>query len=245
MSKAFPTTYRVGSIREFATWTKDAVRDRIADNDAPRKWFDSEATAARVMTPAAAPNFDDPAERQRWLRVLLASAKRRARKAGMLFDLTPEFADTLWKDGRCAVTGRNFSLQRFPDALVKHPFAPSIDRKLSSGGYTKDNVRLVCVAVNFGMGQWGEEVFLELAHAAVDNEQRPSRLDPGMDWRAAYRERIAAAGVLLAGLPQSERAKQRQRIAGLKRALTLGPDGLRAAAAEAKASRKRSGLQEG
>jgi hypothetical protein len=35
-------------------------------------------------------------------------------------------------------------------------------------------VRLVCVAVNFGMGQWDEEVFLTLAQAAVEREkQRP------------------------------------------------------------------------
>jgi hypothetical protein len=34
-----------------------------------------------------------------------------------------------------------------------------------------DNVRLVCVAVNFGMGQWGQEVFLTLASAATDLEK--------------------------------------------------------------------------
>jgi hypothetical protein len=40
-----------------------------------------------------------------------------------------------------------------------------------------DNMRLVCVAVNFGMGQWGEEVFLTLARAAADHEKR-ERLEP-------------------------------------------------------------------
>jgi len=241
MRKASPTTYKVGSIGEFAAWTKDLVRDPSAGRDVPRKWFDSEATAARVTTPFTN-DFDDPAQRRRWLRKLLVSAKRRARKAGMAFDLTPEFADTLWKDGRCAVTGLSFNLQAYRDALVRHPFAPSIDRKLSSGGYTKGNVRLVCVAVNFGMGQWGDEVYLKLAHAAVEYEAKA--LDPARDpdWRAGYRERIAAAQLILAGLPETERAKQRQRIAGLKRALTLGPDGLRAAAAKAKASRKPSAI---
>ena len=90
----------------------------------------------------------------------------------MLFTLPPEYTVKLDKDqdGRCAVTGLRFNLERFPNALVKHPFAPSVDRRLSSGGYTVDNVRLVCVAVNFGMGQWGEEVFLTLARAAIDRE---------------------------------------------------------------------------
>jgi hypothetical protein len=176
------------------------------------------------------------------LRVLLASAKRRARTARWAFDIgdDDESLDALWNDGRCAVTGRKFSLQRFPDALVKHPFAPSLDRKLSSGAYTADNVRLVCVAVNFGMGQWGEEVYLELAHAAVQKESKGVDVGPNVDWQVAYRERIAAAEAVLAGLPEPERAKQRQRIAGLKSALAKGPRGLKAAAAKAKASRKRS-----
>jgi hypothetical protein len=244
MSKASPTTYRVGSIGEFAAWTKDMLRNSGAGRDVPRKWFDAEATVSRAPT-AAAQDFDDRTERRRWLRILVTRARDNARKKGMAFDLTPEFAETLWKDGRCAVTGRSFSLQAFADALVKHPFAPSIDRKLSSGGYTKDNVRLVCVAVNFGMGQWGQEVFLELAHAAVDHEQRAPRVTSAADWEAGYRERIAAAQAVLVGLPPSEQAKQQQRIAGLKRALTLGPDGLRAAAAKAKANRKPARLQAG
>ena len=53
-----------------------------------------------------------------------------------------------------------------------HPIAPSIDRRLSAGGYAPDNVRLVCVAVNFGLGQWGDEVFLSLARAAADFEKQ-------------------------------------------------------------------------
>ena len=237
-------TYRVGSIGEFAAWTKDMLHDSRAGRGVPRKWFDAQATVSPATT-SAARDFDDPTERRRWLRTLVARARDNARKKGMAFDLTPEFAETLWKDGRCAVTGRSFSVQPFPDALVKHPFAPSIDRKLSSGGYTKDNARLVCVAVNFGMGQWGQEVFLELAHAAVDQEQRAPRVTSAAEWEAGYRERIAAAQAVLDGLPTSEQAKQRQRIAGLKRALTLGPDGLRAAAAKAKASRKPARLQAG
>jgi hypothetical protein len=33
-------------------------------------------------------------------------------------------------------------------------------------------MRLVCVAVNFGMAQWGEEVFLTLAQAVVEREKQ-------------------------------------------------------------------------
>jgi hypothetical protein len=156
----------------------------------------------------------------------------------MDFKLPSEFAATLYSRqlGRCAVSGVEFNLQRFGDALVKHPFAPSIDRKLSSGGYTEDNVRLVCVAVNFGMGQWGEEVYMTIARAAVTREAR-DRVDPDpagdADWYARQRERIAAAEMLRDRLPETEKAKLRRHIASLRRALTLGPVGLRVAAQNA------------
>jgi hypothetical protein len=186
-------------------------------------------------------DFDDQTERCEWLRRLQASAKGRARKAGMSFTLPAEYTVKLDGDqgGRCAVTGIKFNLERFADALVKHPFAPSVDRRLSSGGYTEDNVRLVCVAVNFGMGQWGEEVFLTLARAAVDREARAAS-DPGPDpdWYARQRERIAAAEMLRDKLPQEEQAAQRRHIASLRRVLNLGPEGLRAAARRAQQNRK-------
>jgi hypothetical protein len=69
--------------------------------------------------------------------------------------------------------------------------------------------------------------------------------DAAAAWAAEYRERIAAAEAVLATSAEGEQAKQRRRIAGLKRALTLGPDGLRAAASKAKTSRKLARLQAG
>lgn len=50
MRKEFPTTYRVGSLREFAEWTKTVVRDPKSARGVPKKWFDSERTAARGAT---------------------------------------------------------------------------------------------------------------------------------------------------------------------------------------------------
>jgi hypothetical protein len=162
----------------------------------------------------------------------------------MPFDLPSKFAAKLYDDqnGRCAISGIEFSLQRFP-ALVPHPFAPSIDRKLSSAGYTPDNVRMVCVAVNFGMGQWGEEVFMTLARGAVEREKK-DRVDPdpaGDDnWSARQREKIAAATILRESLPPAEREPLNRRIRALKAALKKGPVGLREAARKAReTARKR------
>jgi predicted transcriptional regulator len=48
MKKASPTTYKVGSIGEFAAWTKRVICEPQATRDIPKKWFDSEATAAHA-----------------------------------------------------------------------------------------------------------------------------------------------------------------------------------------------------
>jgi hypothetical protein len=162
----------------------------------------------------------------------------------MQFTLPLEFAATLYErqHGRCAVSGVKFDLERFPDALVKHPFAPSIDRILSSGHYTRENVRLVCVAVNFGMGEWGLEVYMTLARAAVAREAKERRdpyLQGDSDWHARPREKIAAAKTLRDSLPEVERGPMSGRIRALKAALKKGPEGLREGARRARETLRR------
>jgi hypothetical protein len=60
--------------------------------------------------------------------------------------------------GRCEVSGIQF-------VLVKetHPYQPSIDRIDNDRPYTVDNVRLVCLIVNYSMNRWGREAFERLA----------------------------------------------------------------------------------
>lgn len=60
---------------------------------------------------------------------------------------------------RCSVTGTPFSLLRVGKS---RPYAPSIDRRDNSIGYTRENCRLVCVAANIAMNTWGEVVLREL-----------------------------------------------------------------------------------
>jgi predicted transcriptional regulator len=48
MKKTSPTTSKVGSLGEFAAWTKRVVCDPEAARGVPKKWFDSEETAARA-----------------------------------------------------------------------------------------------------------------------------------------------------------------------------------------------------
>ncbi|HEY3908337.1 MAG TPA: hypothetical protein VGM07_00435 [Stellaceae bacterium] len=180
-------------------------------------------------------NLQDEVARCKWLRKLASGARASAIKKGIEFGLLPDYAETLYRQqrGRCAVTNIPFHMQRFADAFVKYPFAPSIDRALSSGGYTPDNVRLVCTAVNFGMGQWGQELFLTLARHAVLYDNANSESDETR-WRARQDERIAAAETILSILPAEERAAQAHHIAGLKAARTMGQAALRKRAIEAR-----------
>jgi predicted transcriptional regulator len=48
MKKESPTVYGVGSLREFAEWTKQVVRDPARARGVPKRWFDSEETARKA-----------------------------------------------------------------------------------------------------------------------------------------------------------------------------------------------------
>jgi hypothetical protein len=180
-------------------------------------------------------DLHDDISRQKWLRRLTSRTGTSALKRGINFDLASDHAEILFgsQHGRCAVTGILFHMQPFPDAFVKFPFAPSIHRILSSGGYTPDNTRLVCAAVNFGMGQWGEELFLTLARYAVAYDKTRSVADESY-WRIRQDECIAAAKTIFLILPAEERPAQAHHIAGLRASRTKGPAGLREGAIKAR-----------
>lgn len=187
-------------------------------------------------SPITAPaDLNDETSRRKWLYRLASHARASAIKRGIDFDLSPDCGEILFQTqhGRCAVTGIPFHMQPFPNTFVKYPFAPSIDRILSSGGYTRNNTRLVCAAVNFGMGQWGEELFLTLARYAVAYDKAKSTGDE-KHWYARQDERIAAAETILLILPAQERRTQAHHIAGLKASRTKGPDRLREGAIRAR-----------
>jgi predicted transcriptional regulator len=42
-------TYKTGSVGEFMKWTKHVVKDPAAAATAPKRWFDSDATAASAL----------------------------------------------------------------------------------------------------------------------------------------------------------------------------------------------------
>lgn len=75
---------------------------------------------------------------------------------------------------RCAVTGTPFSIDK-DEKSGKRPFAPSIDRIDSDLGYEKANCRIVCVAANYAMNAWGDEVLLRMLRYARKSKKPRKR----------------------------------------------------------------------
>ncbi len=94
---------------------------------------------------------------------ILATSRRNAKTRGIEHHLTAADlqAMLLRSKGRCEVTGIPFAYDR-GDAK-KRPWSPSIDRIDSRLGYSADNCRLVCTAVNIAMNEWGEDVIARIA----------------------------------------------------------------------------------
>jgi hypothetical protein len=102
--------------------------------------------------------LEDMAER------VFSAAKRRAKQREQAFAISLENVIELMRaqDYRCALSGIAFRHEDKGD-LSRAPFRPSLDRIRSREGYVPGNVRLVLVAVNFALSDWGEEVLFEIA----------------------------------------------------------------------------------
>jgi hypothetical protein len=77
---------------------------------------------------------------------------------------------------RCAVTRIPFSLEK-TDGRRRAPFCPSIDRIKCGAGYVSGNVRVVCLATNFAMNEWGDAVMQKLAEGWLKAEFQRRVLD--------------------------------------------------------------------
>lgn len=96
-------------------------------------------------------------------------ARIRAKRHGREFSLSVEWLQARLDAGVCEVTGLPFSARG-----VQAPTMPSIDRIDSTKGYTEDNCRVICWALNAAFNQWGEtavrpifEAYLRRAASSV------------------------------------------------------------------------------
>lgn len=101
--------------------------------------------------------------------VLVREAKRRATKRGLVFTLDKREAEiaAMIRKG-CALTGLEFDIS---SGTGRKPNSPSIDRVKPELGYTVENVRVICWALNSFLGEWGEDVVAPIAEAFLKNRR--------------------------------------------------------------------------
>jgi len=97
---------------------------------------------------------------------LLSSAKDRAERKNLEFNLSVDKIIATIKKGYCELTGLKFNMNKTTNTHI-NPYSPSIDRKDSSKGYTDDNVRVVLSAVNSALGQYDDKTILPILKAMV------------------------------------------------------------------------------
>ncbi len=67
------------------------------------------------------------------------------------------------QNGKCALTGLDFVLE------PNNPYLPTLDRIQSGGGYTKENVRLVCNAANSFRNKWPDQIFFDICRRVSEH----------------------------------------------------------------------------
>ena len=103
---------------------------------------------------------------------LIQAAKQRARKHNLEYSLDREWILNLYEkqNGKCLLTGINFSMEN-PVETNLNPLSPSLDKIIPKLGYTKDNTRLVCVAINIALNEFGENIFKKVCTAYLKNNK--------------------------------------------------------------------------
>jgi hypothetical protein len=91
-------------------------------------------------------------------------AKKGAEDRGIEFLLSVDDLRYLYSraNGRCELTGITFCYEPIEGKSAR-PWIPSIDRIDNAKGYSKENCRIVCHAVNMALNQFGDDVLFKIA----------------------------------------------------------------------------------
>ena len=105
-----------------------------------------------------------------FLREILRHAKKNSASRSLPFEITLSDLQEIaaFSNGCCELTGIKFEYGIANEAKGwstrrKRLWAPSIDRKDNSLGYTRENIRLICSAVNIMRQEFTDEVLLKIA----------------------------------------------------------------------------------
>lgn len=130
-----------------------------------RSWKERRFGAFSSAAARALPAMKDGTKINRIYWRALYNARTRARRAGVQVMTATEYAAIVARaGGRCEVSGIPFSDAKQP-GQKKAIWAPSIDRIECSSGYEASNCRLVCIAVNIALNEFGIETLTRIANA--------------------------------------------------------------------------------
>lgn len=170
--------FRMRAAPGSAKWSADYALVRSLPDDHPR------LQSIAAISDFLAQRLHSEAEAKRVRNVeadlirAIVKTKARAKVKGIGFDLDEKEMLQRLRDQshRCALTGLDFQPAEIARAAgLKRPYSLSIDRVTPGGDYAPDNVRLVVIAVNVALLDWGESVFSTVAHAYVTNQKRKAR----------------------------------------------------------------------
>lgn len=152
---------KLAKAREKNRRWREANRDKA--REASKRWHERNRAENRERVAETTARYRQGQAAKYWLKML----GNRAEKHGRDFDLTEEFLQELLAPMTCSATGLKLSYEWGGEGRT-NPWAPSVDRVSSAGGYTMDNVRVVCWAYNMAKNDWADDVVLALAHAVVE-----------------------------------------------------------------------------
>ncbi len=129
---------------------------------------------------------------RRFLGEMLRNARKNAKARGLECSLSIEILEELAIKcgGVCSLTGIRFEYGVSKEAADSHSrrkrlWAPSIDRINPAAGYTANNIRLVCTAMNIARQEFSDDVFEKIAvgfiKTAKDRNQAAPRSNPSAD----------------------------------------------------------------
>ena len=112
-----------------------------------RKYYQRKKKRIRKIVSDYGKSKHGKAVRKKWrtknfVNILLHSAKKRAKKSGLEFNLIKE---KLFIPSKCPVFGTKFIIGN----RKRVDFAPSLDRFDNTRGYTNDNVRVISFRANY------------------------------------------------------------------------------------------------
>lgn len=161
------------SDRWYATWAVDGRSFRQSMRTSDRRTAEARAASLRfAMTRDSSVEVDhfqrlvSPGYARSLLARLVRVARRGNDRRQVQISETQLLRLMKKSGGKCAVSGLPLSFTN-DSGCPRNPWAPSIDRIDSTKPYTIRNVRVVCVAANTAMSDWGAGVLVKLSEGVA------------------------------------------------------------------------------